>query len=226
MYDNDTYSGHNIYVHSTLAVQTCSAPTGRQPHQPPALSTIATTATIPTTRHDVASSRVSDHPDVWTDGSFVRNELSGVGVGGCGVYSSQSGVGWFHRRWGHLELLPPDDHGVERCVLFDSVRGPLQSVQRAELWGVILALQCSSAIHLGVDNLNVVRHVSRFLEGRASVRPLELTVDGDLLIIIERMIRGVILSCCLLMIMVLSVVSCLILFAVLFSMFNVLNFGV
>ena len=77
--------------------------------------------------------------------------------------------------------------------MFDSVRGPLQYVQRAELWGVILALQCSSAIHLGVDNLNVVRHVSRFLEGRASVRPLELTVDGDLLIIIERMIqlRGV-----------------------------------
>ena len=138
---------------------------------------------------DVASSHVSDYPDVWTDGSFVRDELSGVGVGGCGVYSSKSGAGWFHRRWGHLELLTPDDHGVERCVLFDSVRGPLQSVQRAELWGVILALQCSSAVHLGVDNLNVVRHVSRFLEGRASGKPLELTVDGDLLIIIERMIQ-------------------------------------
>ena len=92
---------------------------------------------------DVDSSNVSDHPDVWTDGSFVRDELSGVGAGGCGVYSYGSGAGWFHRRWGHLELLPPGDLGVERCVLFDSVRGPLQSVQRAELWGVILALQCS-----------------------------------------------------------------------------------
>ena len=86
---------------------------------------------------DVDSSDVSDHPDVWTDGSFVRDELSGVGAGGCGVYSSRSGAGWFHRRWGHLELLPPGDLGVERCVLFDSVRSPLQSVQRAELWGVI-----------------------------------------------------------------------------------------
>ena len=65
----------------------------------------------------------------------------------------------------------PGDLGVERCVLFDSVRGPLQSVQRSELWGVILALQCSSAVHLGVDNLNVVRHVSRVLEGRVSCRP-------------------------------------------------------
>ena len=111
---------------------------------------------------DVASSHVSDHPDVWTDGSFVRDELSGIGVSGCGVYSSRSGAGWFRRRWGHLELLPPGE--------FRIFRGPLQSVQRAELWGVILALQCSSAVHFGVDNLNVVRHVSRFFEGRVSGR--------------------------------------------------------
>ena len=141
----------------------------------------------------VASSDVSDHPDVWTDGSFVLYELSGIGVGGCGVYSLRSGAGWFDRRWGHLELLLPGELGVDRCVLYDSVRGPLQSVQRAELWGVILALQCSSAVHLGVDNLNVVRHVSRILDGRVACRPSELTFDGDLLIVIERMIqqRGV-----------------------------------
>ena len=141
----------------------------------------------------VASSDVSDHPDVWTDGSFVLDEFSGVGVGGCGMYSLKSGAGWFDRKWGHLELLPHGELGVERCVLFDSIRGPLQSVQRAELWGVILALQCSSAVHLGVDNLNVVRHVSRILEGRVPCRPFELTFGGDLLTIIERMVhqRGV-----------------------------------
>ena len=54
--------------------------------------------------------------------------------------------------------------------------------------GVILALQCSSAVHLGVDNLNVVRHVSRILDGRVACRPFELTVDGDLLTVIERTI--------------------------------------
>ena len=96
----------------------------------------------------VVSSNVSDHPDVWTDGSFVLDELSGVGDGGCGVYSLRSGAGWFGRRWGHLELLPPGS--------------------------VILALQCSSAVHLGVDNLNVVRHISRILEGRVPCRPFEL----------------------------------------------------
>ena len=77
--------------------------------------------------------------------------------------------------------------------MYDSVRGPLQSVQRAELWGVILALQSSSAVHLGVDNLNVVRHVSRILDGRVACRPFKLTFDGDLFIVTERMIqqRGV-----------------------------------
>ena len=137
---------------------------------------------------DLAASVVSDHPDVWTNGSFVLGELSGVGVGGCGVCSLKSGAGWFGRRWGHMELLPPGNLGVERCVLFDSVRGPLQSVQRAELWVVILALQCSSAVHLGVDNLNVVRHVSRILDGRAGRKPFELTIDGDLLTVIEKLI--------------------------------------
>ena len=92
-----------------------------------------------------------------------------------------------------MELLPPSELGVERCVLFDSIRGPLQSVQRAELWGVILGLQCSSAIHLGVDCLNVVCHVSRILDGRVTCRPFELTFDGDLLTVIEKMIhqRGI-----------------------------------
>ena len=67
---------------------------------------------------------------MWTDGSSVLDELSGVGAV---FYSSRSGAGWFGRRWGHMELLPLGNIGVERCVLFDSVRGPLQSVQRAEL---------------------------------------------------------------------------------------------
>ena len=40
---------------------------------------------------------------------------------------------------------------------------PLQSVQRTEMGGVVLALQSSHAVHLGVDNLGVVRHVGRLL---------------------------------------------------------------
>ena len=67
---------------------------------------------------------------------------------------------------------------VASCSGFCSVPGPLQSVQRAEMWGVILALQTSSAVHLGVDNLGVVRHVGRLLDGCRGPIPFELVNDG------------------------------------------------
>ena len=51
---------------------------------------------------------------------------------------------------GQLELLPPgDDLQNERCRLFLSVPRPVQSVQRAELWGVVLALQAAKPIDMG-----------------------------------------------------------------------------
>ena len=75
----------------------------------------------------------SANPDVWTDGSLVRDECSSVCCGGAGVFAFASGSGWFHRSWGHLELLPLDlNSGSERSSF--SVPKPLQTVQRAELW--------------------------------------------------------------------------------------------
>ena len=55
--------------------------------------------------------------------------------------------------------------------------------------GVILALQSSNAIHLGVDNLGVVRHVGRLLDGRHGPNLFELVNDGDLLLLIERVLH-------------------------------------
>ena len=69
-----------------------------------------------------------------------------------------------------------------------SVPGPLQTVQRAELWGSTLALQSADAVHVGVDNLGVVRHVGRLLDDCSFAPPLELVTDGDLLVLIRRMI--------------------------------------
>ena len=45
------------------------------------------------------------------------------------------------------------------------------------------------ALHLGVDNFNVVRHVAQRLDGRAGSSPRELVDDGDLLLLIERMLE-------------------------------------
>ena len=44
-------------------------------------------------------------------------------------------------------------------------------------------------MHLGVDNLNVVRHVGRLLDGGPSARPFEIVKDGDLLCLIDRMLQ-------------------------------------
>ena len=57
------------------------------------------------------------------------------------------------------------------------------------MWGVILALQTSRAVHLGVDNLGVVRHVDRLLGGCRGSKPFELVNVGDHLLLIERMLQ-------------------------------------
>ena len=77
---------------------------------------------------------------------------------------------------------------VASCRGYCSVPGPLQTVQRAELWGVILALQVSRGVHLGVDNLNVVRHVGRMLDNNLGSLPFQVLPDGDLLCLIHRML--------------------------------------
>ena len=77
-----------------------------------------------------------------------------------------------------------DDVGGDRanrpCCGFCSVPGPLQTGQRAEFWGVILALQAADGVHRGVDNLGVVRQVGRLLDGNVGSCPAELVKDGDL----------------------------------------------
>ena len=69
------------------------------------------------------------------------------------------------------------------------VLGPLQSVQSAEFLVVGLALQAYDGIHLGVDNLGVVRHVGCLLDDRAVSWPVEFVEDGDLFLVIERMLH-------------------------------------
>ena len=135
-----------------------------------------------------------DHPNVWTGGSLVLDRITGVSSSGAGFFAHQPASYWDHRRWGHVDQVRSVS-GLSSCHGFCSVPGPLQSAQRAEMWGVILALQSSDAVHvvhLGVDNFGVVRHIGRLLDDRHGPTPFELVNDGDLLLLIERMpcLRG------------------------------------
>ena len=49
---------------------------------------------------------------------------------------------------------------------------PMQTIQRADLWRVILALP-------GLDYLTVVRHIGRLLDGIDASGPVDLENDGD-----------------------------------------------
>ena len=115
---------------------------------------------------DSAATRMPPSPDVWTDGSLIRDEVSGSACAGAGIYARLHADNWRYRRWGHFDDLGLTPDGLSSsCLGFCSLPGPLQTVQRAEFWGVVLALQATNAVHLGVDNLNVVRYVGRLLDG-------------------------------------------------------------
>ena len=79
---------------------------------------------------------------------------------------------------GHAQDL--DDPHEGSSHVFSSIPGPIQSVQRAEYWGVILALQAYSGIHIGIDNLNVLRGCAALLSQEVPRTPLLLVKDGDL----------------------------------------------
>ena len=65
----------------------------------------------------------------------------------------------------------------------------MQTVQRAEFWGAIVALQAYWPLHLGIDNLNVARTIGRLLDRDCLVKPLPLVKDGDLIALAQYMIR-------------------------------------
>ena len=100
---------------------------------------------------------MDDHPCVWTDGSREDYPTGVFEVAGAGVYLPAPEEAFRDAVWGTVEEY--GDAGLERCRAFMPVPGPLQTVQRAEFWGAILALQAFWPGHFRIDNLNVVRSI-------------------------------------------------------------------
>ena len=83
----------------------------------------------------------------------------------------------------------PEEYGdarLEPCRAFLPVPGVMQTVQRAEFLGTILAMQAYWPCHLGIDNLHVARSL---LDHDRLVRPLPLVKDGDLIALVQYMIH-------------------------------------
>ena len=121
---------------------------------------------------EVASS-LPDHPNVWTDGGLVLDQVTGVSASGAGFFSHSPEDCWRGNRWGHIDRVRLEGL-VHSCNLFNELRCGVS----------ILPLLSSSAVYLGVDNLGIVRHVRRLLDGCPGSTPFELVNDGDLLLIV------------------------------------------
>ena len=88
-----------------------------------------------------------------------------------------------------IALKRNGDGRLERCSAFMPVPGVMQTVQRAEFWGAIIALQAYWPCHLGIDNLNVARSIGRLLDHDSLFKPLPFVKDGDLIALSRYMIR-------------------------------------
>ena len=129
-----------------------------------------------------------EHPNIWTDGS--REDFSSAGgfeVAGAGVYLPASELAFDSSIWGTAEEY--GDARLERCRAFLPVPGVMQTVQRAEFWGAIVTLQAYWPCHLGIDNLDVARTIVRLLDKDSLVKPLPLIEDGDLVALVQYVIR-------------------------------------
>ena len=118
-----------------------------------------------------AAERVAAEPDVCTDGSLVK--VSGASSSGSVFSTHHPGGLWAHRRWGHLDddIWWSQGHWVFLWFLFCA--WSFADCSNGGVLGVIFALQAADGIHLGVDNLGVVRHVGRLLDGNVGPRPAE-----------------------------------------------------
>ena len=77
---------------------------------------------------------------------------------------------------------------MDSCRVSVLSRTPCRLFRETKIWEVILAMQALDAVHLGMDSLNIVRHVGRLLDGVERSRPDELENDGDLIALLREMI--------------------------------------
>ena len=107
-------------------------------------------------------------------------------LGLLGLFAFVKTVRWVSddRFWGHAQDL---EIGDDAARIFSMIPGSLQTVQRAEYWGAILALQAFMPIHLGIDNKNVCNNIGKVLSGWSGT-PFSLCIDGDLLCCIPNMV--------------------------------------
>ena len=95
---------------------------------------------------DMADS-VPDQPNIWSDGRREPILHLDIEVAGAGAFAHLPSHIFDSNQWRDAQDL--DGHSEGSCHIFVGVNGMLQTtVQRAEYWGVMLALQAFSGLHI------------------------------------------------------------------------------
>ena len=135
-----------------------------------------------------AVSLFPDHPNVWTDGSLVLDRVTGVSSAGPGFFAHQPASCWDHRCW----VMVIRFAGL---VMF-SVAGDfllflgLSSLFSVLSYGVLFLLYSPLVLSILVLVIWVLFAMfGGLLDGRGCSVPFELVKDGDLLVLIERMLH-------------------------------------
>ena len=90
----------------------------------------------------------------------------------------------------HLMVWFGEQQKSMAMLVWSVAPGVMQTVQRAEFWGAIVALLAYWPCHLGIDNRNVARSIGCLLDSDCLSKPLPLVKYGDLMIALARyMIR-------------------------------------
>ena len=136
---------------------------------------------------DEVSARMPDSPEVWSDGSMVLDSVTGVSAAGAGMFAHQSEFCWGGRRWGHVEHV----HSVgvaQSCWALSLFLVHCRLFRGLSYGGSFLLFNLLMLFMLELIILVLFGMLDDCLMIALFSAPLELVNDGDLLILLRRMI--------------------------------------
>ena len=136
-------------------------------------------------RADEVVTWMTDAPNIWTAWSLVHLQLA------LGFISHLSEQHWGSRSWAHVDGLEGESEGCSPVGVIAMFLVLRKLFRELSFGRSFLPCKLLMLYTLEVDNLNAVRHVGRLIDGNPGSCSVELLKDGDLILLIDRMLEKV-----------------------------------